>query len=136
METFNKTLTVVADDLDDLHHVNNVRYVQWIQDISKAHWQAKAPKAIQENIVWVVLNHNIHYKSAAKLNDPILIKTHIANTKGAITTRIVEMYIAGTEQLLVRSETEWCLLHAETLRPIRISAEIRGIFSDGTQLPT
>ncbi len=38
MKTFEKTLTVVSDDLDELDHVNNVRYVQWIQDISKEHW--------------------------------------------------------------------------------------------------
>jgi acyl-CoA thioester hydrolase len=133
MVTYNKTLQVVEDDLDDLDHVNNVRYVQWIQDISKEHWQYKAPKHIQETMIWVVLNHHIFYKSAAKLHDRILIKTHIAGTKGAVTTRVVEMVLEGTEQLLVRSETEWCLLSAESLRPIRISEEIQQIFSDVTK---
>lgn len=136
MATFNKILTVVANDLDDLDHVNNVRYVQWIQDISKEHWLAKAPKVILDKFVWVVLNHNIHYRSAAKLNDRILIKTHLADTKGAVTTRIVEMYLAGTKELLVRSETEWCLLNAETLRPVRISDEIKEVFAKETQPST
>ncbi len=133
MKTYNKTIQVVPDDLDDLDHVNNVRYVQWIQDISKEHWQHKATKQLQETMIWVVLNHHIYYKSAAKLHDTILIKTHIAGTKGAVTTRVVEMYLEGTKQLLVRSETEWCLLSAESQRPIRISEEIQEIFSDETR---
>ncbi|MGC1514312.1 MAG: acyl-CoA thioesterase, partial [Maribacter sp.] len=32
MTGFKKELIVKEEDLDDLNHVNNVRYVQWIQD--------------------------------------------------------------------------------------------------------
>jgi len=74
MEYFEKTLTVSEDDLDDLNHVNNVRYVQWVQDISKEHWQSVAPPEMQEGVVWVVMNHNISYKSAAVLGDIIKVR--------------------------------------------------------------
>jgi len=30
---------VTEDEIDTLNHVNNVVYVQWIQDISTKHWQ-------------------------------------------------------------------------------------------------
>ena len=89
METYNKTITVMADDLDELDHVNNVRYVQWIQDISKEHWLSAAPPEMQKGVIWVVMNHNITYKNSAKLNDVITIKTHIAKSKGATSTRNV-----------------------------------------------
>lgn len=133
METFNKKITVEKDDLDDLDHVNNVRYVQWIQDISKEHWQHKVPKNLQKGKIWVVLNHNITYKSSAILGDAILIKTHIAATKGAISTRIVEMFNEKTKELIVYSETKWCLLNEETLRPTRISEEIQDVFRSDRQ---
>ena len=136
MEAFEKTLVVQPDDLDDLNHVNNVRYVQWIQDISKEHWQHLTSKEIQERFIWVVLNHNITYKSAAGLGDVILLKTFIENSKGAISTRVVEMYNAATNALLVHSETTWCLLNPETLKPIRISEEIRSIFTDVSRNPS
>ncbi|GAB5474366.1 MAG: acyl-CoA thioesterase [Maribacter sp.] len=129
MEYFEKTLTVTEDDLDDLHHVNNVRYVQWIQDISKAHWQAKAPIEMQEGVVWVVMNHHISYKSAAVLGDVITMRTHIAESRGATSIRVVEMYAAKTNLLLLRSKTEWCLLNKETLRPTRISDAIKSVFT-------
>jgi acyl-CoA thioester hydrolase len=129
MKNFEIELTVSQDDLDDLNHVNNVRYVQWIQDISKEHWQRYASKQIQKDVIWVVMNHNITYKNAAVLNDKIKIHTHISENRGAKCIRIVEMHNAITNQLLVRSKTEWCLLNAKSLRPIRISEEIKNVFT-------
>jgi len=133
MRTFEKTITVVKEDLDDLDHVNNVRFVQWIQDISKEHWQKLASPEIQKKVVWVVMNHNITYSNSAKLNDPIRIRTQVAKSKGATSVRTVEMYNDKTNRLLLRSNTQWCLLDAKTHKPIRISDEIKDLFynSDG-----
>ena len=129
MEVFEKRIVVAHGDLDELEHVNNVRYVQWIQDISKEHWQMAASNEMQAGIIWVVKNHTIDYISAAVLGDEILIRTHIADTKGALSIRCVEMYNDKTNQLLVRSHTEWCLLNALSLKPIRISEAIKTVFS-------
>ncbi len=128
MANFEKQLVVAEADLDDLDHVNNVRYVQWIQDISKEHWQALASEALQKQVAWVVMHHDITYKSAAKLNDLIAIKTYIDGSRGATSVRVVEIYNDKTKTLLVRSITEWCLLNAITFRPMRISDEIARIF--------
>jgi len=128
MPFYHKELIVSENDLDDLNHVNNVRYVQWIQDVSKEHWVVKAPSQIQEEVIWVVMSHHIVYKSAAVLNDPILLKTHIKENSGAKCTRVVEIFNSKTNSLLVRSNTEWCLLNRKRLKPIRISEEIKAIF--------
>ena len=39
MNNFEQTLMVEHHHLDELQHVNNVQYLQWVQDISGAHWQ-------------------------------------------------------------------------------------------------
>lgn len=39
MKTYSEAFDVVPNDLDDLNHVNNIRYVEWIQEISKRHWK-------------------------------------------------------------------------------------------------
>jgi len=132
MEAFEKIIEVRVNDLDDLNHVNNVRYVQWIQDISKEHWESKVSEELLGAVVWVVLNHNITYRNAARLGDVIRLKTYISQTKGATSTRVVEMYNRTKNQLLVHSKTDWCLLNAKTLRPMRISKEISTIFEDKT----
>jgi len=129
METFEKTLEVTKEDLDDLNHVNNVRYVQWIQDISKEHWVAKASEKMRKELVWVVRRHIITYKNAAKLGDIVLLKTHIAKAEGPISSRVVQMFDSQKNTLLVESKTDWCLLNATSLRPMRISEEVKNVFA-------
>jgi len=128
MQTFEKNIIVSKDNLDELNHVNNVRYVQWIQDIAKEHWQTYASEEIQESVVWVVMNHNITYKHAAIEGDQIKMHTYIKSNSGATCLRVVEMHNTKTNQLLLYSETKWCLLNAQNFRPTRISKEIVQIF--------
>lgn len=128
MVCYSKILQVQAEDLDDLHHVNNVRYVQWIQDVSKEHWLHVAVAPFREQAVWVVRNHNIQYLNAAVLGDTILLKTYILATRGAISTRVVEMYKQDSGEQLVHSKTDWVLLNSETLRPMRITEAISQLF--------
>ena len=40
MEPFEQKIRVTAAHLDELQHVNNVQYLQWVQDIAGAHWQS------------------------------------------------------------------------------------------------
>ena len=126
MQVYEKHITVNKNDLDELNHVNNVRYVQWIQDIAKAHWEQNTTKNIRDSFFWVVVNHFIEYKSPAFLNDQILIKTYVTNYTSVTSTRVVEMH--KNDKLLVKAETVWCLLSVSTNRPARITEEIKSLF--------
>ena len=128
MKTYETTFVVTKEHIDDLNHVNNVHYVQWVQDIAKAHWQSKASDDLQNRYSWFLLSHFIEYKGAAFLNDIISLKTYIAKAEGVTYTRIVEMHNATTNKLLVKSETKWCFINAKTQRPTRIPHEIVDLF--------
>ena len=108
---------VTPKDLDNLNHVNNIVYVQWIQEISKEHWQATV-KENTDDYVWVVRRHDITYLDAAKLNDQVQITTAIIKTKGPISYREVVMKDLKTKKLLAKALTEWCLLDPLTFKPI------------------
>lgn len=128
MQVFEQELTVSKDDLDELHHVNNVRYVQWVQDVAKAHWFSKATSHMLEHYFWVVVSHHIEYKQSAVLHDNILLKTYVPHADGVTSTRIVEMYLKDSGKLLVKAETKWCFMDANTKRPTRIPQEIAILF--------
>lgn len=129
MSTYETTILVTKKHIDDLNHVNNVHYVQWVQDIAKAHWQSKASVDIQTRYSWFLLSHFIEYKSAAFLGDTVNLKTYIAKAKGVTYTRVVEMHNATTNKLLAKSETRWCFMNAKTERPSRIPQEIVDLFA-------
>ena len=124
-----KTITVSEDDLDELNHVNNVRYLQWIQDVSKEHWQILVSPEQQQAMVWVVMRHEIDYKNAAVIHDKLRLKTHIDRSRGATSVRIVEIVNTKTDTMVVRSSTQWCLLNSTSFRPMRIPKDIIAIFN-------
>jgi acyl-CoA thioester hydrolase len=128
MQTFETLITVNKNDLDELNHVNNIRYVEWVQEIAKQHWLKNASSETLDNYFWVMTNHCIEYKNSAFLHDTLKLKTYIKNSKGAISTRIVEITNNETNQLLAKSETKWCLISMKTKRPVRIAPEITELF--------
>ena len=128
MNRFSLIKVVLADDLDDLNHVNNVRYLEWVQDISEGHWKHNASVAQQKRYIWVVGKHEITYYNAGKLGDEILLETYIAQSKGPISTRKVQIKDNKTKTLLVSASTDWCLVSPKTMRPVRIPDEIERLF--------
>tara|TARA_B100000427_G_C15200343_1_gene460010 strand:+ start:52 stop:444 length:393 start_codon:yes stop_codon:yes gene_type:complete len=129
MKVLEKKILVSKNDLDDLNHVNNVVYIQWIQEIAKEHWEKLASNEILDNYYWVLLEHQIKYLYPALLDDKIRIKTYIDSTEEIKSSRIVEIYNNDTNRLLVNSRTIWCLINSKTNKPVRIPDEIRQVFN-------
>ncbi len=129
MQIFETNIQVSKDDLDALNHVNNVRYVKWVNDVAEIHWSNQATKEIKELYYWVLLSHSIEYKSSAFLNDIITLKTYVTKSEGVTSTRIVEMFNAASNKLLAKSETIWCLMNSKTNKPSRIQGEIVNLFN-------
>ena len=128
MQTFEKLITVTQEDLDDLNHVNNVCYVQWVQDVAEQHWNSKVTQQILNSYFWVMLNHYIQYKGQAFLNDDLILKTYVTKAEGVTSTRTVEIYNKNSGKLLTTSETNWCFMSKENNRPTRIPKEIIELF--------
>ena len=120
--TYQYSITVSKEHLDNLKHVNNVVYVQWINDISEKHWQQLSNPNIDSKYFWVVLKHEIDYFSRAILNDELTIKTQVGESSGIKSIRHVE--ILKNEKILVKGKTTWCLIDAKTHKPKRIDDEI------------
>ena len=57
MQIYEQELTVTQQDIDVRHHVNNVRYVEWVQDMAQAQWDIKSSEAIRQQYYWVMISH-------------------------------------------------------------------------------
>ncbi|MEM8506774.1 MAG: thioesterase family protein [Bacteroidota bacterium] len=128
MPDFTRILCVSQKDLDELNHVNNIRYLEWVQEISKAHWQKATEDVEVGEYLWVVKKHTIMYHQSAVLNDEIKISTRVLEWRGPVSTRFVEIKNNKSQQLLVSATTEWCLLKAETWKPARAPEHIKKLF--------
>jgi len=111
-------------DLDERQHVNNVVYVQWVQDAAAAHWTALAPQGALAETAWVALRHEIDYLRPAVLGEEIVIVTWVGVAEGLSFERFTEIRRADG-RVLARARTLWCPVNARTGKPQRVSAEIR-----------
>ena len=125
--SFQHSFKVKLQDIDALNHVNNVVYLQWVQEVSYMHWDVLASAALKDECVWMTLRHEIDYLSQAYVNDTITIYTWIDETQGVKSTRIVHIYCE--DKLLTKSKTTFCLLDAATLKPKRVSTAILELFT-------
>ncbi len=122
---FSKEHTVVAHEIDDLKHVNNVVYLSWIQDIANDHWSQLKQGHNTDGYVWVVVRHEIDYLRQAILGDVVNIRTWVGETAGVKSIRHVEILKKG--KLLVKAQTTFCLLDAKTFKPARITDDILAV---------
>jgi acyl-CoA thioester hydrolase len=126
---FEMIASVTPDDIDEQNHVNNTVYLRWVQDIATAHWRAIASPEAQEAIGWVVLRHEIDYKSPAALDDEIVLRTWVGQATRLTFERFTEIRRNPDGRLLSKARTLWCPINTQTNRPVRVSADVRAQFS-------
>lgn len=128
MKSFTLTLTATPETIDELGHVNNAVWVQWIQQVATAHWDAVVPAAHQDVYVWVVVRHEIDYLRPLGPGESVIGRTWVADKpRGAKFDRFVE-FTGADGNIYVRSRTVWALLDKVSGRPIRVGAEIVALF--------
>jgi len=120
---FELVLTAGPEHIDELGHVNNAVWVQWIQKVAVAHWEAVADAAHKDAYYWVVVRHEIDYLRAALEKDRITARTWIEVARGARSTRHVE-FLGTDGKVCVRAKTDWAIIDKALSRPIRVPPEV------------
>ncbi|HUP66708.1 MAG TPA: acyl-CoA thioesterase [Sphingomicrobium sp.] len=117
-------LTATAEHIDELGHVNNAIWVQWIQQVAVAHWDSVAPQAHKDAYYWVVVRHEIDYLRAAHEGDRITARTWVGEApQGARFDR--HMLFTGADgKPCVRAKTQWAIIDKAAGRPIRVPPEV------------
>lgn len=128
MTVFTQKFVAVPDAIDELGHVNNAVWVQWIQKIATAHWDAVAPAAHKADYIWVVVRHEIDYLRALGPDAAVLGRTWVSATpSGAKSDRFVE-FLGDDGRVHVRAKTSWALLDKISGRPLRVTDQILAPF--------
>jgi acyl-CoA thioester hydrolase len=118
------TFTAAPEHIDELGHVNNAVWVQWMERVAVAHWEALADPAHKDAYYWVVVRHEIEYLRAAHEGDAITARTWVGEApKGARFDRFVE-FTGANGKLCVRAKTQWAIIDKAAGRPIRVPPEV------------
>jgi acyl-CoA thioester hydrolase len=118
------TLIAATEHIDVLGHVNNAVWVQWMEQVAVAHWEAVADPAHKDAYFWVVVRHEIDYLRAAFEGDRIVARTWVGEApQGAKFDRHME-FIAEDGKVCVRARSWWAIIDKAAGRPVRVPPEV------------
>ncbi len=121
---FELAFTAAPEHIDELGHVNNAVWVQWIQQVAVAHWNAVADPAHKDAFHWVIVRHEIDYLRAAVEGDRVVGRTWVGDApRGARLDRHME-FIGNDGRPCVRARTFWAIIDKASGRPIRVPPEV------------
>ena len=121
---FERTFTAAPGHIDELGHVNNAVWVQWIQEVAVAHWESVADPAHKDAYYWVVVRHEIDYLRAAVEGDRIVARTWVGDApQGARFARLME-FTGADGKICVRARTQWAIIDKALGRPIRVPPQV------------
>ena len=122
---FSLKFIVKSSDIDDLNHVNNVSYVQWMDTVAFEHLAYLTKDNPLPEYVWVVMRHEIDYIKQAVLGDEVIAKTWVGKTRGFTSERLMEFY--KDDVLILKAKTIWAMLNSKTYKPARIREKVLNI---------
>jgi len=122
------TFTARPEHIDELGHVNNTVWVDWIQQIATSHWAAVASAEHQAAYIWVVTRHEIDYRGNIGVGESVTAETFIPGPpKGAQFDRCVEFRNAAGK-VIVAARSTWALLDKASGRLLRVREEVAAPF--------
>ena len=126
---FEFTLEVLPEHLDELQHVNNVVYVQFMQEVADKHWNHFVPKELNDGVIWVVRRHEIDYLNQALLGDELLVRTWTGEHSNVTWDRQYEIVRPSDQKKIIKAKSVWVLLDKTTGRPRRIDDIVLNLFN-------
>jgi acyl-CoA thioester hydrolase len=130
---YSKTITIPDTAIDENGHVNNVIYVQWMQDIAVEHYSSIGGVEVQgPDVTWVVHEHKIEYLSPAFAGEEMEVRTWVENIRRVRSLRKYEFLRKSDRKTLVRGETDWVFVDVKTGNPKAVPDPVVKIFSVAT----
>ena len=115
------------------NYVNDVAYVQWIQDATIAAYKAIVfLKDITENsnLAWFVRRHEIEYLTPAFIGERIRLVTSVERVTLSVFFLRTQFVCLTDARLICQAMTQWCYFDVEQNQPTKIPHSIRTLFLD------
>jgi acyl-CoA thioester hydrolase len=129
-------LTVPKEVVDGNGHVNNVAYVQWMQDAALRHSEAAGCTRLTQaaGATWVARTHRIEYFKPAFTGERLVVQTWVADFRKVRSLRRYRFLRPSDGAVLAEGETDWVFVDAQTGKPRAVPPEVVAAFeivSDG-----
>lgn len=125
MEKTITKLPVRGYHLDGYNHVNNARYLEFLEEARWQHFD-NISKEAYKTIAWsfVIVNININYKFSATFGDVLRIETGIDRIGGKSMTFAQEVFLDDNNTAVCDAKVTFVILDNKTGKPMQIEGEL------------
>ena len=118
--------------LDLYSHVNNARYLEFLEEARWAYFEDRGDLAgfLKSGLALVVVNINIDYRYPATMGDELCIETVIKSVgtrSGVIHQRVT---LSGRDTLVSEADVTFVLFDAKANKAIAIEGETRALLEN------
>jgi len=125
---FTREFVAQPQHIDVMGHVNNAVWVQWMEAIATANWEAQAAPEHVASYAWVCLRHEIDYRGNIALGESVTAETFIPEgPHGARFDRRVDFRNAAGK-VIVSARTTWAMVDKASGRLTRVPPEVAAPF--------
>ncbi|GAB00443.1 MULTISPECIES: thioesterase family protein [Acinetobacter] len=117
-------IQVQPQHIDVLGHVNNVMYIQWMQDVAAAHIETLGlglTQYLELKHAMVAVEHHVQYRKATLEGEEIILRTWLDDINALYSFRQYAFYRPKDQSVLFVGNTKWACIEIATGRPKRMS---------------
>jgi thioesterase III len=123
------TIVIRGYHLDAYQHVNNARYLEFLEEARWQYFDNISSEAYQElKISFFIVNININYRSPAELGDVIKIETDVAKIGNTSMTFAQKIVSKDTDRLICDAMITFVILDQKTGKPLPIDDKLKTLF--------
>ncbi|RYZ92440.1 MAG: acyl-CoA thioesterase [Moraxellaceae bacterium] len=131
-DIFEMRIAVENQHLDDFGHVNNVIYLQWMQDVAWAHstrlgLDLAAYQAL--DTAMVARQHQLTYLAACRLGDSLILSTWLTQNDGFNLHRQYRLIHELDQKVVFEAQTHWVCIRLSTGQPIRMPPRFKQAYA-------
>lgn len=124
-------LVVDQSAIDANGHVNNVHYIQWMQDAAMAHsaslgWPYE--RYVAYGATWIIRSHAIEYLHSSYAGDKLVVYTWVNQIKKFRSLRKFKFYRPADDTVIARAETLFIFCDIASGRPRSIPPEVQQVY--------
>lgn len=122
-------ITVRGYHLDVYQHVNNARYLEFLEEGRWVHLNSQNlfEEFKKRNLGFAVVNININYRIGARMNDVLVVstKTDRYMSRTAIMKQVITL--KGTDKVVADAEITFVIFDLEKNKAIAIDDDIKAL---------
>ena len=120
-------IVVPQEAIDSNGHVNNVQYVQWMQDAALAHsaslgWPTERYAALQRT--WIIRSHGIEYFHSAYQGELLYVDTWVSTFQRIKSLRKFRFFRPADKVVLAKASTLFIFCDTINGKPASITPEV------------